>query len=275
MLFRSRAAKEAAEAAARGARKAAKRVATATARTATQAAKHVARTTAYTARKAIEAARERGDTKRQRTRVIPVLTDAVDAPARPIAKKLSAPRAPAARRGARVQAVLSPSATRPPPIPSNSQAAVASTNEVKQQAQPSEAFRQTQAMKIERAVEAVRALGQESASVECALCSATLAADAERCLCGWKVPNHVRDIPALDPVRGPNGRKVHGNELTVVFQRIKCPLCTSQLAPNAVRCKCGWKIPESMNELPPVSLTADELSLLSLGPQVDTSTKPR
>jgi hypothetical protein len=141
--------------------------------------------------------------------------------------------------------------------------------------QPSETFRRVQAVKIEQAVVAARSLEGESASVECALCSASLSVDAERCLCGWQVPNHVRDIPALTPATSHSGRNGHGNELTVVFQRIECPSCTAELAPNAVRCSCGWRIPEGTNELPPVSLSPEEVSSLSFDARMNNPTKSR
>lgn len=277
----SRAAKTVVQAAARGAHKAAKGAAKATARTATKAAKRVARTTARAAQKAMQAARERREAKRARTRAraIPVLTNPVAPPSPPVPAQAfpqrPAPTVAARRRPAAPGAVQSPKPTRPAVKPATPQATPKRSDEIRQRTQPSEAFRRTQAAKIEQAVVAARSLESTTATVECALCSASLAADAKRCLCGWQVPNHVRDIPALTPVAGHNGRNGHGNELTVAFRRIECPLCGAELAPNAVRCRCGWSIPEGTNELPPVSLTADEVSSLSFGVQIDNPTKPR
>lgn len=274
----SRAAKTAAKAAARGAHKAAKGAAKATARTATKAAKHVVRTTARAAQKAMQAARERREAKRTRTRarVIPVLTNPVIPPSRPVPAQTSARRptsvGSARKRPAAPGAVQSPTTNRPAVKPATPQATPRRSDEIRQRTQPSEVFRRVQAAKIEQAVVAARSLEDAAVTVECALCSASLSVDAERCLCGWHVPNHVRDIPALTPVPGHNGRNGHGNELTVAFQRIECPLCGAELAPNAVRCGCGWRIPEGTNELPPVSLTADEVSSLSFS---DNPTKRR
>jgi hypothetical protein len=260
----SRAARTAAQAAARGAHKAAKGAAKATARTATKAAKHVARTTARAAQRAMQAARERREVKRVRTRAraIPVLTNPV-APASPPVPTQAFPERPTPMVAARRRAAT-PAAVQPP-----------KPNEIRQRTQPSETFRRAQAAKIEQAVVAARSVESTAATVECALCSASLSVNAKRCLCGWQVPNHVRDIPALTPVAGHNGRNAHGNELTVAFRRIECPLCGAELAPNAVRCRCGWNIPEGTNELPPVSLTADEVSSLSFGVRIDNPNKSR
>ncbi len=267
----SRAAKTAGKAAARGAQRAAKGAAKATARTAAKAAKHVARTTARAAQKAMQAARERRQAKRVhiRARAIPVLTDPVSPPSPP------APVVAARRRPATPGALQSPTPTGPAIKPVTPQATVRRSDDPRQRTQPSAAFRRAQATRIEQTVAAARSLENTAATIECALCSASLSVNAERCLCGWQVPNHVRDIPALTADAGHNGRNGHGNELTVAFRRIECPLCGAELAPNAVRCRCGWRIPEGTNELPPVSLTAEEVSSLSFGVRIDNRTKSR
>lgn len=275
----SRAAKTAAQAAARGAGKAAKGAAKVTARTATKAAKHVARTTARAAQKAMQAARQRREMKRARTRAraIPVLTNPVVPPSLPLPAQASSgrlrPVVAARRQPAAASAMPSPTATRPAVKPATPQATPKRSDAIRQRTQPSAAFRQAQAAKIEQAVAAARTAEDTAATFECALCSASLPVDAERCLCGWQVPNHVRDIPALTPVPGHVGR--NGNELTVAFRRIECALCGAELTPNAVRCRCGWRIPDGINELPPVSLTTDEVSSLSFDVRIDNPTKPR
>jgi hypothetical protein len=131
-----------------------------------------------------------------------------------------------------------------------------------------------QAAKIEKAVTAARGRERKlpASEIECALCSATLPANANHCLCGWRVPNHEREIPALDLAKSTAR---NGNELTVVFRKIECPLCSTTIAVNAKRCRCGWRVPEEVNELPPMSLSSEEVSALSLGMELDEPSKLR
>ena len=173
-----------------------------------------------------------------------------------------------------VTAEQSPPRTLTPRPPTQSVSVGARSVEVKQRPQPTQGFRAMQAAKIERAVTAARQLERKRpvSEVECALCSASLPADAERCLCGWRVPNHEREIPALESVKPTAG---NGNELTVVFSPIECPLCTASIAANTTRCQCGWRVPEGVNELPPVALSSDEISALSQGALLDELGKAR
>lgn len=276
-----RGAKQAGRVAANGARKAGR----AAARGANRAAKHVARAAAHAVRQ------QRGTTKIQAARkpptlkLPPVATTHVPTPR-------ATPRKPAvsvsARRSATTTTRLKPvtprvgasaPATKRPPSPIPAPPAKPSfpgarPAEVKQRAQPTDTFRAIQAAKIEKAVTAAHGAEHHIAAskIECALCSATLPAHADHCLCGWRVPNHEREIPALELAK-PSAR--NGNELTVVFSPIECPLCSATIAANAKRCQCGWRVPEEVNELPPVSLSSEEISALSLGIELDEPSKLR
>jgi predicted DNA-binding transcriptional regulator YafY len=86
------------------------------------------------------------------------------------------------------------------------------------------------------------------------------------------VPNHEREIPALELAK-PTAR--NGNELTVAFCPIECPLCNATIAANAARCQCGWRVPDGVNELPPMALSSEEISALSQGVQLDEPSKAR
>lgn len=303
-------ARRVAGAAARGARKTAKaigqaaasgakRAGRAAARGASKAAKHMARAAAHTAKQAAHAMQQRrDDAMRVRaartspalgrlpvaTTSQPSLSSAALKPAVTAgerrgatstmrAKTATSKRAPTAATSPAV-AKQSPSRAHAPL--SAAKPATGSTRLVgpKQRAQPSENFRAMQAAKIERTVTAARRLERKSpaSEIECALCSASLPANADRCLCGWRVPNHEREIPALELAK-PTAS--NGNELTVVFSPIECPLCAAFVAANATRCQCGWHVPEGINELPPVALSSEEISALSKGTLLDELDKAR
>ncbi len=155
-----RVAKNAAGAAARSANKAAKEVAKATARTATTAARQVARTTVRTAKKAVQAARARREAKRTPAKAIPVLTRPVVVSSQPRTAnpfpRRPAPVVAARRRPPAPGPAPAPPATRPAVKPMAPRA-MPVRSEVRQGTRPSPAFREAQAAKIEKAVEAARA----------------------------------------------------------------------------------------------------------------------
>lgn len=298
----ARGAKKAAKGIGRAAARGAKKAGRAAARGASKAAKHVASAAAHTAKKATHAVQQRRQAMKIRATRTPPTFNPPPIATRPLNTSVmdTSPR-PAINAGARrtvttkppVKSASAPKSTpvttdssttreqsQPPGLaplpPAKSHASAARSVEPKQRPQPTESFRAAQAAKIERAVTAARQLERKlaTAKMECALCSASLPANAERCLCGWRVPNHEREIPALEVGSGkPNVD--NGNELTVVFCPIECPLCTATIAPNATRCQCGWRVPEGVNELPPVALSTEEVSALSHDAQLDERGKAR
>lgn len=287
----ARSAKKAVKKIGRAAAHGAKQAGRAAARGANRAAKQMARAAAHTAKQAVHAVQQRRATMKVRatrtppklnlppiaTRVLPTrpaaaLKPAVTASVRGSATtttrvKPATPRLTAATPMAKPPAHMPPPPVKPVP-PS------ARPIEAKQRLQPTKTFRAIQAAKIEKAVTAARRLQREAPAneIECALCSATLSANADRCLCGWRVPNHEREIPALELAK-PTAR--NGNELTVAFSPIECPLCSTTIAANETRCQCGWRVPEGVNELPPVALSSEEISALSQGVQLDEPSKAR
>jgi hypothetical protein len=305
----SKAARRVARAAARNAKKAAKgigRAAASGAKKAGRAAAHgagkaarrIARAAAHTAKQAAHAVQQRRKAmKVQVTRTAPVPDlppvtatsvptrtgtspkPAINASARRSATtttrtKPAVPKRTPATTASSAAGRRSPLPAPAPLPPAKPAAASVRSVEVKQRRRPTEDFRATQAAKIEKAVSAARRLERRfpAGEIECALCSARLPANADRCLCGWHVPNHEREIPALEPAKSTAG---NGNELTVVFSPIECPLCTATIAASATRCQCGWRVPEGVNELPPVALSSEEISALSQGAQLDELGKAR
>ena len=282
-----RGAKQAGRVAANGAKKAGR----AAARSANRAAKQVARAAAHTAKQAAHAVQQRRETTKvqaartpPKLNLPPVATTHLATPGRSPKPGVTV----SARRSATTTTRAKPATPKPsmparvakrspslmPTSPTKPGFLDARPVDAKQRTQPTETFRAVQAAKIEKAVTVACRLEHHAAAskIECALCSAILPANANHCLCGWRVPNHEREIPALDLAK-PNAR--NGNELTVVFRKIECPLCSTTIAVNAKRCQCGWRVPEEVNELPPVSLSSEEISALSLGMELDEPSKLR
>jgi hypothetical protein len=309
----AKAARQVASAAARSAKKAAKGIGHAAAhgakkagrvaaRGASKVAKRVTNAAAQTAKKAARAVRQRRQAMNIRqTRTTPTFNPppiaiepatanrrdtspkaAVNTGARrtvtnkPPIKPASTPKSMPVTTAASTTPEQAQSRGPAPLPPAKSVPAITRLVAPRQRPQPTEGFRAMQAAKIERAVNAARQLERTppTMEIECALCSASLPANAERCLCGWRVPNHEREIPALEAGTGkPNVG--NGNELTVVFCPIECPLCTATIAANARRCQCGWRVPEGVNELPPVALSNDEISALAHNAQLVELDKAR
>ncbi len=280
-------AKQAGRVAASGAKKAGR----AAARGANRAVKHMAKAAAQSARQAAHAMQQRRETGKFRAARTPPKLNLPPIATRALPTRPTATLKPGvtvnARRSATTTTRVKPATPRPtapspmakppahmPPPPVKPASTSAHPVEVKQHPQPTKTFRAIQAAKIEKAVTAARWLQREAPAneIECALCSATLSANADRCLCGWRVPNHEREIPALELAK-PTAR--NGNELTVAFSPIECPLCSTTIAANATRCRCGWRVPEGVNELPPVTLSSEEVSALSQGVQLDEPSKAR
>lgn len=279
----ARGAKQAGRVAANGAKKAGR----AAARGANRAAKHMARAAAH----AVQQRRETMKVQATRTPptlnlppiatvALPTRTPTSPKPAVAVRVRGSATTTtrvkPATPRPTAPAPMAKPSASPAlmPPPPAKPVFASARPLRATQRPQPTKTFRAIQAAKIEKAVTAARRLQREvpASEIECALCSATLPANADRCLCGWRVPNHEREIPALELAKPTAG---NGNELTVVFCPIECPLCSATIAANVTRCQCGWRVPEGVNELPPVALSSEEVSALSQGVQLDEPSKAR
>lgn len=286
-------AKKAAKGIGQAAASGAKRAGRAAARGASKAAKHMAKAAAHTAKQAAHAVQQRRDAMKVRAARVPPALDPPPTATRPPPTVTNAAVKPAVTAGQRRNATTtmrakaatperapttvakrSPPPRRVPFPPVKPATASTRSVQAKQRAKPTEDFRAMQAAKIEKAVTAARGLERKlpASEIECALCSATLPANANHCLCGWRVPNHEREIPALDLAK-PTARD--GNELTVVFRKIECPLCSTTIAVNAKRCQCGWRVPEEVNELPPVSLSSEEISALSLGMELDEPSKLR
>jgi hypothetical protein len=282
----------------RAAASGAKKAGGAAARGASKAAKHMAKAAAYTAKQAARAVQQRRKAMKVRAARTPPALDAPPVATTPLPTLTDASPKPAVAAGARrstttvtrakaaapkrkpktttlsTPAEQSPSPAHPPQPPAKPNSASVRSVEAKQRPQPTENFRATQAARIEKAITAARQLERKvpAREIECALCSATLSANADRCLCGWRVPNHEREIPALELATPAVS---NGNELTVVFSPIECPLCAATIAANTTRCQCGWRVPEGVNELPPVTLSSEEISALSQGAQLDEPSKAR
>jgi hypothetical protein len=298
----AKAARRLAGAAAHGAKKAAKgigqaassgakRAGRAAARGASKAAKHMAKAAAHTAKQAVHVVQRRRDAMKVRAARMSPALDLPPVVTTHLATPGSSPKPGvmvSGRRSATTTTRAKPATPKPslparaakrspsrmPAPPTKPGFLGARPVEAKQRAQPTDTFRAVQAAKIEKAVTAARGLERKlpASEIECALCSATLPANADHCLCGWRVPNHEREIPALDLAKSTAR---NGNELTVVFRKIECPSCSTTIAVNAKRCRCGWRVPEEVNELPPVSLSSEEISALSLGMELDEPSKLR
>jgi hypothetical protein len=93
----------------------------------------------------------------------------------------------------------------------------------------------------------------------CPICTATVAANAARCSCGFVFESASNEIPSIG--LEPTARVAAAPPIDA---KQECPNCTASVPASAKRCGCGF-ILDTTSEMPSVSLDAGTLAILSDG----------
>ena len=129
-----------------------------------------------------------------------------------------------------------------------------------------DAFHAAQAVKIEQALNTARAMEALKTNRECPLCTAALSADATDCRCGWIASTDESEMPGLELSEQERIETVGLPEATT--SPVECPVCTATVPAGVPNCGCGWAVPVSGREMPPLSLTPDERSAIVHGEKI-------